>query len=333
MLYAFKIPGGLSNLPGRMGGTPCRVPRKPQTRIGDGTPAVVLAEVRKDFPGLVVTYRGDDIRQPTDWRIHEDSHSIVVHLGGHMDWLETELDGSGGSTGSALPGEIWTVPARRRYASHACGRSIEYAALQLDPLDEGLATDNAPALHDIVPVAGMRDDFLHHATRQLVLTMQARDDVSSMLAESLSQTIRLHVLRSYAPGGPARGIDSLRAKDRGPILTQSQCRRLRDHIIARLDERLTLRDLATLVGLTTHHFLIAFRKAFGSTPMAYIIQQRIRQVQRLLLHSRKDITSIALESGFSSHSHLTACFSKLVGCSPKVFRESARRFQIPVWRK
>lgn len=315
-----------------MGGTPCRVPRKSQTRIGDGAPAVVLEEVRKSFPGLAVTYRGDDIRQPTDWRIHEDSHAIVVHLGGHMDWLETELDGTGGSTGSALPGEIWTVPARRRYASHACGRSIAYAALQLDPLDDGLATGKAPTLRDIMPVAGLRDDFLHHATRQLVQAMQAGDDVSAMLAESLSQTIRLHVLRSYAPGGPLRDIDSLHAKTSGPVLTPSLCRRLRDHIIARLDERLTLRDLAALAGMTTHHLLIAFRKAFGSTPMAYIIQQRIRQAQRLLLHSRKDITSIALESGFSSHSHLTASFSKLVGCSPKVFRESARRFQIPVWR-
>jgi AraC family transcriptional regulator len=302
--------------------------RKGSTRIGDGEPAVVLEEVQKHFPALDVIYRGDDIRKATDWRIHEDKHAIVVHLGGHMSHLETELDGSGGSTGSALPGEIWTVPAERKYASHARGKTIEYAVFLLHPDAADLITHSHQGRCDLIPVAGKRDEFLHQATRQLVQVMQATDDVSTMLAESLGQTISLHLLRGLAPGGPINCI----GKDTGITLDQRTTRLLRTHIQDRLEDRITLKELAELAGTTTHQFLIAFRKAFSVTPGQYIIHQRLRHAQHLLLNTRKDITTIALESGFSSHSHLTTCFTKNVGCGPKIFRETAHQHSIPRWK-
>lgn len=295
------------------------------TRIGDGAPAVVLQEVRKHFPSLDVIHRGDDIRKPTDWRIHDTQHSIVVHLGGHMSRLETELEGFGGSVGAALFGEIWSVPAERRYASHAVGKTIEYAVLRLHPDAHDIIRDSSGGRLDIKPVAGVRDEFLLHAVRQMLSAMNASDDVSAILAESLSQTISLHVLRTLAPGGPVTHM----VKDHGPVLSPGIRRRLRDHIHDCLDERITLEGLAKLADLTTHQFLIAFRKAFDCTPGQYIIQQRIRIAQHLLLHTRKDITAIALECGFSSHSHLTATFTKRLGHSPSAFRLSARRFEIP----
>ncbi len=109
------------------------MPNPAATRIGDGVPALVLGERRRAWAGLVMTVRRDDIRRPTDWRIQDDHHTVVVHLGGHMRRLETELDGFGGSHGPAQPGEVWTVPAGRRYASHAEGTTIQYVVLRLDP--------------------------------------------------------------------------------------------------------------------------------------------------------------------------------------------------------
>ncbi|OYW75653.1 MAG: hypothetical protein B7Z37_12235 [Verrucomicrobia bacterium 12-59-8] len=303
------------------------VSRKPSTRIGDGAPAVVLEEMQKHFPVMDFIVRGDDIRKPTDWRIHEDKHSIVVHLSGHMSRLETELDGFGGSKGAALPGEIWTVPAERQYASHACGKTIEYAVIMLQPHAKDILLGSAAGRLDIKPLAGVRDDFLHHAVRQMIAAMRAASDVSDMLAQSLSHSISLHLLSLLALDGLGAAV----SKVTGPLLNKLTVRRLRDHIHDRLDERLTLEELAKIAGMTTHQFLVAFRKAFSSTPGQYIIQQRLRSAQNMLLNTRKDITTIALECGFSSHSHLTASFTKQVGCSPSIFRTTARKFQIPLW--
>lgn len=290
--------------------------RRAVTFIGKGEPAIVLEEFQRRWPGLDVTFRSDDISRPTDWRIHDPRHSIVVHLGGRMHRLETELDGSGGSCGPAQPGEVWTAPAGRRYASHACGGTIHYAVLSLDPGALSFFLDTATGQIDIGARAGVRDAFLHHAVLRLMAVVKDSSDVSRMLAESLIRTMGLHILGTYSSGDALRSPIPVR----DPRLDVRQARLLRMFIHEHLSDRILLDDLAALVGMTTHHLLIAFRHAFGSTPAQHIIQQRLRHAQQLLLHTRKDITTIALESGFSSHSHMTACFNQHLGCSPSAWR-------------
>ena len=173
---------------------------------------------------------------------------FIVHLGGHMDRLETELDGFGGSTGAALPGEIWTVPAERKYASHACGKTIEYAVLRLRPEAKDIVEGASDGRRDINPVAGVRDEFLHQTVCWLLGAMRAGDDVSAMLAESLSQSISLHILHSLSPGGSIGGV----GKDNGPILNERTARTLRDHIHGRLDQRITLDELSQHAGAIHH---------------------------------------------------------------------------------
>jgi len=133
------------------------VTRLSATHIGDGRPAIVLKEFRREWPGLDVTFRSDDITRPTDWRIHDRRHAVVVHLGGAMRRLETELDGFGGSTGPALPGEVWTAPAERKYASHACGDQIHYALMILDPTAHDRIRGATNGRCELAPLAGVRD--------------------------------------------------------------------------------------------------------------------------------------------------------------------------------
>jgi AraC family transcriptional regulator len=293
--------------------------RSATTHIGDGKPAIVLKEIQRRWPGLEVTFRSDDITRPTDWRIHDRRHAVVVHLGGTMRRLETELDGFGGSTGPALPGEVWTAPAERKYVSHACGEHIHYAVMFLDPAAQDRICGSTVGRRKLAPLAGARDEFLHHTVRELKQSAEASDDVSQMLAEALSQTVALHLCRKYMDR------NALPAKATGcPRLNTEATRQLREYIYDNLCECITLVELSRLAGLTTHQLLVAFREAFGTTPAQYVIQQRLRCAQRQLASTKKDITSIALDSGFSSHSHLTACFQKHLGRCPTEYRTQAR---------
>ena len=279
----------------------------------------MLKELQREWPGIAVTFRSDDISRPTDWRIHEKSHAVVVHLGGMMRCLQTELDGFGGSTAPASPGEVWTAPAERRYASHACGGQIHYAVLMLDPAVRDQISGTQIGRVEIAPLAGHRDEFLHQSVRQLQLAAATDNDVSKMLAESLGQTIALYLCRTYM--GMA---DDPRRKARQPVLSAEASRQLREFIHENLCEKITLSELSRLAGLTTHQLLISFRQTFGTTPAQYVIQQRLHCAQRLLAGTKKDITTIALDCGFSSHSHLTSCFAKQLGCSPTKFRAQRR---------
>ncbi|WP_165234941.1 AraC family transcriptional regulator [Aquisphaera insulae] len=269
-------------------------------------PARGLERSRFAWPGLELQVASQDIRRSTDWRIRSPRHVLIVHLGGRMDRLETELEGHGGSFGPATPGEVWSVPAGRPYFSHARGGVIRFAELSIP------ATDSRP----IVPVAGFRDQVLYDTTLRLAGLAAAGDDASAMEADRLAREVLGHVLKAYAPGPSGRRG----AECKGPVLSSDRARALRAFLAENLASRISLGLLADLAGMTTHQLLVAFRQSFGMTPAQYLIAQRLRRAQWLLLHTRREITEIALESGFSSHSHLTYAFTRRLGYPPREFR-------------
>jgi AraC family transcriptional regulator len=93
---------------------------------------------------------------------------------------------------------------------------------------------------------------------------------------------------------------------------------------AHLAEDISLRDLATLAGLSTHHFGEAFKTSTSTSPHRYLIERRIRRGKELLLGADRSIAEVALAVGFASHSHFTDNFRKLTGTTPSRFRIDRR---------
>lgn len=285
-------------------------------RIGSGQPPVVRRESQFDWQTLSVRAATENIAKPTDWRITDKRHVIIVHMGGEMRELETELEGQFGSIGPATPGQIWSVPAGSSYAGYASGGDIEFAVLHLPTRPE----DSKREI-EIEHLAGLRDDRLHGDVARLLQLAGASDDVSQMEAESLAGAISADVISRYR-----RSHNKSRARNCLPVPTlgSHQSRMIREYIWDNLSESISLSQLSNLVGMTTHHLLIAFRDVFGTTPAQYLINQRLRRAEWLLLYTHSDITTIALDTGFSSHSHLTSMFKQRFGYPPSRFRERLR---------
>lgn len=87
---------------------------------------------------------------------------------------------------------------------------------------------------------------------------------------------------------------------------------------------LTVQDVADALGLSAGFFSRAFRAATGLPPHAYILDRRLALVRAALAAGAGDLSALALESGFSSHAHLTSQFRQRFGVSPRAFRESLR---------
>ena len=79
-------------------------------------------------------------------------------------------------------------------------------------------------------------------------------------------------------------------------------------------------DLATLVQLSTAHFFRAFKASFGTTPAAYVMRQRIRFAQDLMVSTGYPLSRVALECGMCDQSHLCRAFRRLVGNTPTQWR-------------
>lgn len=82
--------------------------------------------------------------------------------------------------------------------------------------------------------------------------------------------------------------------------------------------------LAQLCGLSEKQFLAYFRNAFRQTPLQYLRGVRIRKACFCLISTEDSILSIALETGFHSHSGFNRTFRDIMGCSPQIFRNEKR---------
>lgn len=86
--------------------------------------------------------------------------------------------------------------------------------------------------------------------------------------------------------------------------------------------RWTLADIAARVRGSPVYFTQVFQQVEG-LPL-YRYQLRLRLARALdLLAEYDDLTTLGLELGFSSHSHFSATFRQVYGCSPSQFRQSA----------
>lgn len=105
-------------------------------------------------------------------------------------------------------------------------------------------------------------------------------------------------------------------------------RRAVEHVIEevseRLDESFSLEELASLVFFSPYHFHRIFRHVTGVPPGRFFSALRIEAAKRLLLTSDLSVTEVCLEVGYQSLGTFTSQFSRLVGVSPRTFRNLPR---------
>jgi AraC family transcriptional regulator len=81
--------------------------------------------------------------------------------------------------------------------------------------------------------------------------------------------------------------------------------RLRDYIVAHLDEPIEVAALAEIAGRSEFHFTRVFTRSVGVTPHRYVVHQRLQRAVELLRDGRSGLAEIAASTGFADQSHLS----------------------------
>jgi AraC family transcriptional regulator len=89
-----------------------------------------------------------------------------------------------------------------------------------------------------------------------------------------------------------------------------------------------LPDLAASIGWSAPHLCREFRRHCGMTITDYRTQLRVRSSLERIGAGEK-LVDVAMDLGFSSHSHFTATFRHIFGRSPAEFRSTVRRVTTP----
>lgn len=101
-------------------------------------------------------------------------------------------------------------------------------------------------------------------------------------------------------------------------------RRVKEAISAAPERKWTLGELSDVAGVSPYHLAHVFNKEMGTSVYRYAVRQRLARALDAVLDSSLDLTSIALDMGFASHSHFTARFRGFFGLSPEALRRTAR---------
>ncbi|SEQ51069.1 helix-turn-helix domain-containing protein [Sphingobium sp. YR768] len=104
-----------------------------------------------------------------------------------------------------------------------------------------------------------------------------------------------------------------------------QLREVTAYVQNRLGRPLIVEELALVASLSPGHFCRAFKVSVGETPHAYVIRQRIRRAQRLMLETGNSLSDIASACGLADQAHLTRLFKRLVGTTPLLWRRTWQR--------
>jgi AraC family transcriptional regulator len=138
----------------------------------------------------------------------------------------------------------------------------------------------------------------------------------NLFVESLRNLLAVHLLRHH------RAIEKpLDFKETS--LSLSQLHQVKEYIEEHLSEELSIASLAAIALMSEFHFARAFKATIGESPHRYVVQRRIERAKVLLSVTQLAIAEIAYRVGISNQSHFTAQFRKIVGVTPKQYRNSA----------
>jgi AraC family transcriptional regulator len=92
-----------------------------------------------------------------------------------------------------------------------------------------------------------------------------------------------------------------------------------------IGRRVRLAEIAAQLSCSVFHVCHTFQRVEGRTMRAYRNDVRLRAALEAVMDRRTDLSQIALDAGFSSHSHFTASFRAHFGVTPSALTAGAPR--------
>src|SRR4051812_46456861 len=206
-------------------------------------------------------------------------------------------------TGAFLLAEAGLLDGRRATTHWAWAEELaaRYPAIDVDP--NVLYVEDGRIFTSAGTAAGI-DLCLH----------LVREDLGTDVANAVARRM---VVPPHRDGGQAQYVDApiprCDVDSLGPVL---------DWALAHLDDTVTLADLAQVAHVSVRTLVRRFQSATGTTPLQWLLHQRVRRAQHLLESSDEPVERIASLAGFGSAANLRQHFTRVVGVPPMSYRRT-----------
>ncbi len=140
----------------------------------------------------------------------------------------------------------------------------------------------------------------------------AHGAIEALEAEALTLALLRRALGESISRAPSGSVGRQKLVDRAKLVLASD-----------LGRRWTLAAIAADVGVSPVYLTQLFQQVEGLPLYRYQLQLRLARALELL-GDDVDLTDLALDLGFSSHSHFAATFKRTYGQAPSAFQRSTR---------
>jgi AraC-like DNA-binding protein len=274
--------------------------------------------------GFPIAVERRDPQEPFGLHAHEFSELVIItggtgmHVTGHESW-------------PLVTGDVFVISGARphnyRQMDHLRLINVlfqpEKLRLELADLP---ALAGYRALFSLEPAWRSRHQFksrLHLSPHELSTVIGYIDQLESELK---SRTPGFAFMASAAfmqiLGYLSRCYTQARNPDSRALLRIAEAI---SHLETHYREPINLDELASLAHMSKRSFMRTFQAAMRSSPIAYLIQLRINQASNLLRQPGENITNVAFRVGFNDSNYFTRQFRKIMGLSPREFRQQQAR--------
>jgi AraC family transcriptional regulator len=265
-------------------------------------------------------YRELPPREPVYFQT--DCDLIALHLHKTVDLQEQT--GARVEQGISYPGSIYVRPKElaSAYFWQETSAVVLYLSLAPSLIEQTVAEmgRNNPTHVEIMKQFNLHDPLIEQIGLSLVGELESGGVAGRVYAESLARTLVLHVLRLSSTA-------SLVSPSSYRNLTPRQIAMLRDYMYDRLDQDISLSELAASVDLSVSYFTRLFKQSLGLAPHQYLIACRVERAKSLLLKSNLTLAEVAHAVGFVDQSHLNRHFKRMMGISPGMLCKQSKNVQ------
>lgn len=236
---------------------------------------------------LVFPYRGTYVRHVGQDNAVADANQLILFNRGEEYQISHPVVGGDASLSLALEEGLLREIVPKDYLRPGCEAAFRVQRMRIDP-----------RAHALVSL------LRHGLSRAIAEPLQAETLILTLVRRALGE-------RTSRPPGSTYGRQRL--VDRAKLTISSNPAR-----------RWKLAEIAAEVGVSPVYLTQSFQQVEG-LPL-YRYQLRCRLARALdLLYQYEDLSALALDLGFSTHSHFTSAFRQAYGRTPAQLQRALRR--------
>jgi len=250
----------------------------------------------------------DSDTAPRHWVRHDQAFAMMLRPGS-IEW------GSKRSTLEKFDYGAGDLALCHRHEGEWVGL-MNVSHLQLGISDAALmaGSDGAYGEVELRPSRKFADPRLGAMVAAVHAEMVAGFPNGRLFLDSVEQAMAVTLVNGHAvrhrPVHRARG-------GLGP----ARLRRIKELVRAKMEDDLSLDEMAQSVGLSTAHFARMFRKSTGETPHQFVLRQRIDRAKAMLRAPDARVLDVAVACGFETQQHFAQVFRDVCRVSPTKYRQ------------